>query len=258
MTRQPKHRPFKDAIRAVRFAFYSLFSPRVRFTVFFRCHGQWFARTQGVVFPVNAPRLEALEYFRHFVPRPGALVFDVGGELGLETRQLAHIVGPAGRVLVFECFPSHVRKLRELARELPGVTVVERACWNEEKTLEFFTGSTAGSNTALPDVRGQRGQALAAPELGRIEVQAETLDALWRRLAGSAPVEFLKMDIEGAEYEALDGARELLAHTRLVAVAAYHQRDGVPTAAKVAEKLRAAGFEVRCDENLHVYGRRRE
>lgn len=256
MSKPTKSRPLKDAVRAIRFAFFSLFSPKVRFTLFFRRKGQWFAKTQGVVFPVNYPCLDALEYFRHFVPAPGSTVFDVGGELGLETRQLAQIVGASGRVFVFECFPSHVARLQAIARSTPQITVVERACWNDERTLEFFTGRTAGSNTVLPDVRGQRGQTLADPESEKITVKAEPLDALWHRLADGRPVDFLKMDIEGAEYEALDGARELLAHTRLVVVAAYHQRDGVATAKRVTEQLRAAGFVVRCDENLHVYGHR--
>jgi hypothetical protein len=61
------------------------------------------------------------------------------------------------------------------------------------------------------------------------------------------------MDIEGAEYEALEGAPAMLAQTRQAVIAAYHIRDGVPTAARVDAMLKAAGFRTRIDENLHVY-----
>lgn len=64
------------------------------------------------------------------------------------------------------------------------------------------------------------------------------------------------MDIEGAEYEALEGASELLAATKKVVIAAYHMRDGVPTAERVREILLQAGFSVIVGDNLHVYGSR--
>ena len=70
---------------------------------------------------------------------------------------------------------------------------------------------------------------------------------------GGRPVDLLKMDIEGAELEALDGAKALLACTRNAVIAAYHQRDGEPTAARVDARLRKAGMRTRVDDNLHVY-----
>ena len=62
------------------------------------------------------------------------------------------------------------------------------------------------------------------------------------------------MDIEGAEYEALEGAKEVLSNTKKVVIAAYHIRDGIPTANKVAEILKNLNFKVEIGENLHVYG----
>jgi hypothetical protein len=64
------------------------------------------------------------------------------------------------------------------------------------------------------------------------------------------------MDIEGAEYEALAGATEMLRHTRRAVIAAYHIRDGVRTANRVAEMLRTAGFTVEIGDNHHVYAKR--
>jgi FkbM family methyltransferase len=247
----------KNLIRAFLFPFYSAFSSRTGLCFFFPTSSGWRAWTRGQTFPVPYPRLEALEYFRHFVPRKSSVVFDVGGELGLETRQFAQMVGPEGRVFVFECLPNHVQGLKDLSERYPQVSVIERACWDQSTTLEFFVGKTPGSSTVVPDARGQQGQALADMSQQKLQVQAERLDDLWKRLHDSKPVEFLKMDIEGAEYEALDGAQEMLKHTKYAAIAAYHIRDGVRTADKVAEQLRKAGFQVRIDENHHVYGQRK-
>lgn len=247
----------KHIVYVLGFPFYSLVSPRVGFCVFFKSKGSWFASTRGQVFTVREPRLWTLEYFRHFVPPKGGVVFDVGGELGYETEQFSEMVGSSGRVFVFECLPDHIARLRKLAEGRKNITVVENACWNEQSSLEFFVGRTPGSNTAVPDAKGQRGQALADQSKEKIVVQAETLDNLWRKLTDSTPIDFLKMDIEGAEYEALEGASEILKHTRHVVIAAYHIRDGVRTADKVADMLLKSGFIVRIDENDHVYAERK-
>ena len=234
----------KQLLRVAGFSVYSLFSSKVGFTVFFKRSGQWFAYSRGRTFAVAEPRLWTLEYFRHFLPSRGAVVFDVGGELGVETAQFSGLVGDAGKVLVFECMPDHIARLERLAAELGNVQVVRRACWNAETTLEFFIGNTPGSSTAIAEAQGQRGQQLANPQRA-IQVQAQTLDQMWQALHGAKPVDFLKMDIEGAEYEALEGASAMLQSTRRAVIAAYHIRDGVPTAARVASMLQTAGFRTR-------------
>lgn len=245
-------RLLKQAAYVAAFPFYSLFSSKVGFTVFFKRAGDWHAYSRGRTFRVAEPRLWVLEYFRHFIPAPGSVVFDVGGELGFESAQFAGLVGRSGKVYVFECMPAHVQRLQTLAATLPQIQVVNSACWNSETQLEFFIGHTPGSNTAVGDAKGQRGQYLANTS-NMLVVPAKPLDMLWKELHGGKPVDFLKMDIEGAEYEALEGATEMLAATRYAVIAAYHLRDGVTTAARVETMLKAAGFNTRLDENFHVY-----
>jgi FkbM family methyltransferase len=241
---------------AVLFPAYSLFNRRFSLTIFFPGPGGWWAFTRWKIFPVREPRAYVLEYFRRFVAPTGGTVFDVGGELGYETEQFSRMVGPTGHVVVFECLPAHILLLRAIALRRKNVQLVESACWDKATDLEFFVGHTPGSNTALPEVRGAEGQALANPGSQMLTVHADTLDALWQAQGKGRPVDFLKMDIEGAEYEALAGARCLLAQTRRAVVAAYHIRDGVRTADRVAELFRAAGFTVEIGDNHHVYAQR--
>jgi len=249
-------RRLKKLARILGFPVYSLLNPRIGFTVFYPAGDTWRAYTRGRSFPVRDTRLWVLEYFRRFVPQPGELIFDIGGELGFETEQFSELVGPQGRVFTFECLPDHVRRLREMAERRGNITVIERACWNCPDTLEFSVGRTPGSGTAVADVRGQAGQELADPGREKVKVQAETLDSLWHQHAAGRPVDFLKMDIEGAEYEALEGAAEMLRHTRRAVIAAYHLRNGVRTADRVADMLRAAFPLVEIHENNHVYASR--
>lgn len=248
--------PLKQVIKFFLFPVYSLFSRRFGFTIFYPSARGWRAYTRGKTFAVQQPSLWTLEYFRRFVPVRGGIVFDVGGEKGFETQQFSDLVGPCGRVYVFECFPIHIAKLREIAIQHANVTVVERACWSHKTTLTFFTGHTAGSNTAVPDATGQQGQPLANPAKEKLEVNADCLDSLWERLCPGQEIDFLKMDIEGAEYEALAGAKQILAHTKRAVIAAYHIREGERTASRVAAVLRDAGFDVEIGDNFHVYAQR--
>ena len=235
---------------------YSIFFKRVPFMFFYRAKNEWMMFTRGVNIPVKEPKLSAVEYYRHFIPSRGGIVFDVGGERGLEARQCSKIVGVTGSVYTFECFPEHIETLNALSNELGNVKVVERACWNETTDLTFFVGNTPGSNTAVSDVKGQFNQNLANQTSEELVVKADTLDNLWAEYTNSSTIDFLKMDIEGAEYEALEGGKKMLASTRCVVIAAYHIRDGIPTAGRVADMLSELGFIVRVDENYHVYGTR--
>jgi FkbM family methyltransferase len=246
----------KQAIKCALFAVSSLFSNKIGFTVIFPNADGWCAYTRGKFFPVKSLAVESLEYFRHFVPKTGGIVFDVGGELGFETEQFSKIVGDNGKVYVFECFPDHIEQLKRIAQRRKNVVVVESACWSSKDELTFYQGLTPGSNTAIAEARGQVGQELADFKSNKFVVKADTLDSLWEVLTGRSRIDFLKMDIEGAEYEALEGAKELLSMTKKVVIAAYHVRDGKPTAEKVKHMLRLSGFNVRIDENLHVYGTR--
>jgi len=244
-------------LKALAFPVYSLFSKRIGFSVFFPSLNGWWLYTRGKFVPSSGPPgVSSLEYFRYFVPQSGEIVFDVGAELGLETRQFAMMVGEKGQVFTFECFPAHLSKLLALAERYSNIKVIDKACWNRPKQLTFFRGHTPGSNTPLPGIKGIAGQPLGDEEADTLTVEAQTLDEMWKRYAGGIDVDFLKMDIEGAEWEALEGAFELLKYTKKVVVAAYHERDGVRTAPRVSQILRESGFTVRIGENLHVYATR--
>lgn len=244
----------KIALTCLYFPFYSFFNKKIGFTLMIPTLRGWHALTRGKFFPINNIGLDSLEYFRYFVPNKAGIVFDVGGELGLEATQFSRMVGKNGKIYVFECFPAHIEKLKCIAQERKNILVIENACWNFKTNLVFYQGHTPGSNTAIPDSTGQRGQPLANTRADKLIVAADTLDNFWTELTNKKQIDFLKMDIEGAELEALEGASELLKNTNKVVIAAYHRRDGKPTAEKVEKSLLKAGFKTKIDENLHVYG----
>ncbi len=146
--------------------------------------------------------------FLHERLRPGAVCLDVGANLGQVSVHMAALVGPEGRVLSFEPLP-HVRE-----RLLRHVAANGVAAWVEVHPLALSnTSGTATFHFAEPAVTNQGMGSLVMgghPSLAlRCEVRTVRLDDFLaeRRIEH---VDWIKMDVQGAEPLLLDGARATL------------------------------------------------
>jgi FkbM family methyltransferase len=153
---------------------------------------------------------------------PGDVVLDVGGCWGDTALYFASLVGPSGKVYTFEFDPESLEILRAnlaLNPELADrIEVVEKALWHRSgETLEIVQ---AGRCTSV--IEGDDGANTA-------RVQTITLDDFVEQ-TGVDRVSFVKMDVEGAECNVLQGARGSLARfAPKLAIAAYHRDDDLVT-----------------------------
>ena len=91
-----------------------------------------------------------------------------------------------------------------------------------------------------------------------IEVPAVTLDAELSRL-GFGDVDFVKMDVEGSEIEALKGCDRILKNGNVkLSIASYHVVGGQETAESVEEILMSLGYSTKTEFPQHkiTYGQR--
>jgi FkbM family methyltransferase len=156
---------------------------------------------------------------RDVAVRDSDVVVDVGAHLGTFTR-LALQRG-ARVVVAVEPNPVNVACLeRTFASEIAArrVRVVSAAAWHSPGSLTFeFGDSSQMGHVGASGVEGARAKALP--------VRAVTLDQLVGELKLDR-VDFIKMDIEGAERHALAGASRLLAeHKPRLAICIYHAPD---------------------------------
>ncbi len=182
-------------------------------------------------------------YFLHGEPKPGDVVFDCGAFCGEVTIALARKVGSGGRVISFEPDPSNLKWLRRniAATGLQNITVIERGLWSETTRLRFSSQGGLGSRLLMPDEADEPGM-IEVPVVGFAEAC---------RLAGAVP-SFVKMDIEGAEVEAIAGAREFIrGHNIRFAIASYHERDGVMTSALLEPLFGELGYEAETGHASH-------
>ncbi len=152
----------------------------------------------------------------------GDLVIDAGGHLGTFTR-LALESG-ARKVVVFEPEPTNITCLqRTFEKEIRERTVVliEAAAWDETTNLRFQVADVDNSGTGRIATEGE------------IEVPAVTIDETVADL-GLDRVDFIKMDIEGSERHALEGARHTIERfAPRMALCAYHRPDDPQAIRKV-------------------------
>jgi FkbM family methyltransferase len=158
-----------------------------------------------------------MESFRRLI-RPGSTVIELGGHIGYVSVYLATLVGPSGRVFVFEPAPANLRYLEQNTAALPQVEIVRAAATDVSGPVSFFVEGLTGMNSTLvPDyeIFTKNAQtAFSNERYERIEVEAVTVDQFIVD-RGIAP-DFIKIDIEGAELSALRGMTTYLAEHRPV------------------------------------------
>ena len=137
--------------------------------------------------------------------RSGMTVLDIGAHHGLYTLLASRRVGASGHVVAFEPSPRERRKLRlHLGLNLVGnVRVESLALGAEAGEASFYRvdGVETGCNSLRPPAVQSPVSALRV-KLGRLGDYADA-HAL-------ANVDFIKMDVEGAELDVLSGAQSLL------------------------------------------------
>ncbi len=191
-------------------------------------------------------------YHRVTTLKKGDVVVDLGAHIGAYSVKAALAVGPKGKVIAVEPDEENSRLLRANVKinGLCNVVVLQRGVWNTKGKLKLRMSTTCGSHTLCTDSSDFW-------ETGEFEeVEVNTVDNMLRELR-IRNVAFIKMDIEGAEVEALEGMQETLRMNGLkLAIAAYHRREGVETRKIVSRRLKEMGFQVQVRENI-IFAQRR-
>jgi|SRR3989344_1089398 len=138
---------------------------------------------------------ETTQYFKKTI-QPGMTVVDVGANLGYFTRLSAKLVGPTGHVYAFEPDADNFLLLKENTKQLKNVHIVQSAVSNREGTVTFYLSDKMGMHSLL-ECKNKGEQ---------VTVSSTTLDCLSEK----TDINFVKIDVEGAEREVFQGMEKLL------------------------------------------------
>jgi FkbM family methyltransferase len=203
-------------------------------------HGQfWIPEGSDYVLPFNLAEQERKIYGTGDRDvHPGDIVLDCGANVGVFTREALH--AGAKLVVAIEPAPENIECLRRnFAQELTEGRVVlyPKGVWDKDDILSL---NVDPKNSAADSFVIHREGAVAVAQ-----IPLTTIDKLVAELK-LPQVDFVKMDIEGAEPRALAGARATLAqyHPRL-SLSAYHAPDHPITIPAVVRQA-WAGYKMEC------------
>jgi FkbM family methyltransferase len=176
---------------------------------------------------------------RKFV-REGDTVFDIGANFGVHTTLLAQLAGPRGRVFAFEPNAELLPALALTAEGLGNATLLPYALSDCDTEAAFFVPSeramaSLADWTSLEPIVDR----LSVGNAHTITVQQQRMDDLVGK--GILPLpNFIKCDVEGAEWKVFRGGRETL--DRIEAPVVLFEADPESAAGFGLPMTDAAGF----------------
>lgn len=153
----------------------------------------------------------------------GATVMDAGANIGCFSRYA--FLNGAAQVIAFEPSPGNLVCLRE---NVPEAHIVPAGVWDRETTLSFSTGTPTnpGSHHVCEDGAGDT------------SISVTSIDTVVEKLA-LARLDYIKMDVEGAEVRALEGGiRSIRRFRPELAIATEHTDDLVGNTRNVIETVK--------------------
>ena len=148
--------------------------------------------------------------------REGMTVFDVGANVGELTLLFSRFAGAAGGVHAFEPGGLAFERLETVCRaaSLRNVRLNRLALAEEEATVSLHVYDEDYLSWSTRAARPLEDYGIDVKPVAVEEVPATTLDLYCER-NGVASIDLLKVDVEGAEFQVLAGARRMLRERRV-------------------------------------------
>ena len=171
---------------------------------------------------------DELKFFKKLILQDSC-VLEVGTHIGYLTQYFENLVGSDGRVLAVEPTQSSLRYLKKNVRSC--TTVVEKAASSKKGQAEFFVEEFGGYTNSLVEeftlssndshIASQK----VSSDVSLVIVETDTLDNICSQ--NNFMPNFIKIDVEGAEYDVLKGASNTLKNVNALMVEVSRQKSDV-------------------------------
>ena len=179
------------------------------------------------------------DIIEHFTPKQGDIVVDIGAHMGRYTIISSKRVGTNGKVVAIEAHPGNFEMLNRNIKlnQLTNVIPLNYAVYSKETKIKLYLPEEDSGYTIYNTIMSNR----AGTEDKFVEVNANTLDYLLQ-LKGITDVNWVKIDVEGAEFEVLKGAHNVLSNSKDISL--LIEVHGKDTYEPIIESLRSYNFKI--------------
>jgi FkbM family methyltransferase len=185
------------------------------------------------------------DIIEHFTPKEGDIVVDIGAHMGRYTIISSKRVGANGKVVAIEADPSNFEMLNSNIKlnQLTNVTPLNYAVYSKETKIKLYLPDEESGYTMHHSIMSNYVFTKYKDKTGDkfVEVSANTLDYLLQ-LNEITDVNWVKIDVEGAEFEVLKGAHNVLSNSKDISL--LIEVHGKDTYEPIIESLRSYNFKI--------------
>jgi len=183
-----------------------------------------------------------------FTPKEGDTVIDIGAHIGRYTITSSKQVGNTGKVVAIEADPDnfHLLKRNIVLNNLTNVLPLNYAVFSTRTRMRLYEQSASAKYNSVMLAR-------AAKTKNYVEVNADTLDSILKQ-NGINQVNWIKIDVEGAEFEVLKGSTETLSGENVSLLVEIHNIDDPSHYDNVVEFLKYRNYEITFEQRYDGSG----
>ena len=209
-----------------------------------RYHYQYFCRIgKGDFLPGHESHIVG-----RFTPKEGDTVIDIGAHIGRYTITSSKQVGNTGKVVAIEADPDNFQLLkRNIAlNNLTNVLPLNYAVFSTRTRMKLYEQSASAKYNSLMLTR-------AAKTRNYVEVNADTLDSILKQNEVNR-VDWIKIDVEGAEFEVLKGSTKTLSSENVSLLIEIHNIEDPSHYDNIVNLLKDDNYEITFEQRYEGSG----
>jgi FkbM family methyltransferase len=140
------------------------------------------------------------------------IILDLGSATACQSIQFS-ILFPNAKIYAFECNPLSIKQCYTNIANLENIEVVDKAVYNKSGLIEFYSILNDTDTSSIYEFSKDYLKTFEKLEEKRINVKATRIDK-WAKEKGIKKIDLCWLDLQGAEYEAIEGMGDLIVNVQ--------------------------------------------
>jgi len=184
-----------------------------------------------------------LDYVIDKIKKP-KVILDLGSGRAMQSIEFS-IIFPNANIFAFECDPQALKICKQNVVFLKNIEIIPKAVYNEDKFIKFYPVINEKGTSSLFKINRLFKEIIGDYLQEEIEVEAVRINT-WAKQRKISKIDICWLDLQGAEYEALEGLGDLIYSVQALYVEVEQKAiyKGQKLSQDVFEFLNSKGFSM--------------